>query len=305
MYSTPQETTALKNMLYAKVKHALDMGKVGGALELLSDPYAHESYKIYAIFKRSAATDLIPPFTQPMLLSTGEIAIDLRPYWSQIGHFIELGKSLPGGPANTTIELAILMRMWLEGTEYRNRLLTLGDIPIHTYSYWLGEGVSRVISADTLTQRSIVQLSAWFYHCLFLESNSSINEDYVYKVAGKIARLTWGQVEEVVDLINTAGFLENLHEFSRAVRELPSLRTDKVNPGLIVTALSGSWFGSSNAKESVIVGIEYPPMFLAIVHSACTDNFYRKSPLLDIAKRIDKQGRFAEFNRAYQNVLHK
>lgn len=305
MYLTPQKTTALKNMQYGKVTHALELAKIGGSLELLHSGVAHADFKILAVFNKNAATNQIPPFTQPFVLHSGEVVIDLRPYWSQISHSVELGKAITSGPAKTLIDYTKLMTLWLESESTRNRLLTLGDLPIHTYSYWLGESISRTISADPITQREIVELAAWFYHCLFQDENVSLSEDYVYRMAGKITRISWGNIESVVSMINTVGVLKDLHAFSNAVVGLQSLRTDKVNVGLIVTAMIGSWFGSSSAKEIAAVAIEYPPAFLAMLHSACTDSFFRKSPLFEIAKRADKNGKFSEFSRVYSNVLHR
>lgn len=305
MYLTPQTTTALKNMQYGKVTHALELAKIGGALELLSDAVVPESYKILAVFDKNSATKQIPPFTQPFVLHSGELVIDLRQYWSQISTSIEFGKEVSGGPAKTLIDYTKLMRIWLEGDSARNRLLTLGDLPIHTYSYWLGESISRTISADPITQREIVELAAWFYHCLFKSEGETLSDEYIHRMAGKITRISWGNIESVVAMINRVGVLKDLHSFSNAVVSLQSLRTDKVNVGLIVTATIGSWFGSSSAKETAAVAIEYPPAFLAMLHSACTDSFFRKSPLFEIAKRADKQGKFAEFRRVYSNVLHR
>lgn len=303
MYLTPQTTTALKNMQYGKITHALELAKIGGSLEALDSNITNGDFKILAVFDKSV-TKQIPPFTQPFVLRSGEIVVDLRMYWSQISHSIELGKEISGGPAKTMIDYSKLMSLWLQSDATRNRLLTLGNLPIHTYSYWVGESISRTISADPITQREIVELAAWFYYCSFKSESEQFSEEYIYRLSQKIAEISWGNIETIAAMINKVGYLKDLHAFSNAVVGLQSLRTDKVNVGLIVTALIGSWFGSSNAKEVAAVAIEYPPAFLAMLHSACTDSFFRKSPLFDIAKRIDKQGKFAEFSRVYSKVLH-
>lgn len=303
MYLTPQSTTALKNMQFSKVINALELAKIGGALQPLSDGVIPKEYNILAVMQKNTATQQIPPFTQPTLLNSGEIVLDLRGYWSQISQSVENGRAITNGPAKTLIDLAQLMRIWTMSPYARSRLLTLGDLPIHTYSYWVGEGIARTISADPITQREIVELAAWFYQCQFQETKLELTEDYVYKIAGKIARITWSNIETVVSNINRVGQINTLAEFATAVVGLQSLRTDKVNAGLIVTTLVGSWFGSSSAKETAAVALEYPPAFLAMLHSACNDAFFRKSPILEIARRADKRGKFEEFNRVYANVL--
>lgn len=298
MFLTPQQTTALKNMQVGKVSHALELARIGGGFEPL--PFAPEG--ILAVLNRGDTKD-IPPFSQPMVLQTGELVIDLRAYWSQISHSMDLGREITSGPARLLMDQAILEYMWIKEPTSRVRMASLGDLPLHTYSYWLAEGISRTISADVTTQREIVELAAWFYYCQF-EEVAFINDDVIYKVAGKIGRISWGGIDPIIEMINRVGFIPDLTAFSRAVVALQSIRTDKVNAGLIVGALAGSWFGSTNARETAAIALEYPPTFLAMLARAISDSLYRKSPIFDIAKRADKSGKFGEFLRAYTNLTH-
>lgn len=297
MFLTPQQTTVLKNVQYGKVNHALDLAKIGGGLEVLN----HAPEGILAVLDKSSTKD-IPPFNPPMPLRSGELAIDLRSYWSQISHAMELGKEITSGPARLLIDQAILQKAWMVEPSARTRMASLGELPLHTYSYWVAEGISRVITADVNTQREIVELAAWFYQCSFIEQLPN-DEDFIYKVASKISRVSWGTIDPIIEMINQVGYLKDLSDLSNAIRNLQSVRTDKVNPGLIVTALAGSWFGSTSARETAAVALEYPPFFLAMLTRATTDALYRKSPIFDIAKRADKRGKFDEYHRAYMNLI--
>jgi hypothetical protein len=62
-------------------------------------------------------------------------------------------------------------------------------------------------------------------------------------------------------------------------------------------------YGMNGVKDVMAVAIEFPPTFLAIVHTAINDRGYNKTPLTVAAKPFDRNGAFKDFNLAFDGLL--
>lgn len=300
MFLTPYDTTALKRLQMDKVIREVERARIQNAL----NADIKDIPNTLALLLKSPETNTIPQFNQTVVLEDGTTVIDLRPYKNEVLRFIELDKSIPVGPARVLIDQAALQTIWQTGVDGRLALASLTNLPLYTYSHWLGESINRVLNLTPEYQTDVIIRCAWMWTCLFHESIDT-SEDMVYRYASKIAQITYAKLETVVEMIREAGPINNLEQLVESVKGLPSARTDKLNTAIVITAVSGSWFGSSGAREQAVAALEHPPTFLAILANALQGAFYRKSSFFDIAKRQDKRGKFEEFTTAYAGVLRR
>lgn len=64
-----------------------------------------------------------------------------------------------------------------------------------------------------------------------------------------------------------------------------------------------SWVGQGNPRETMMLSLEFPPLFVAIVHIMSRNSFYQKMPIGQIVKRIDRGNNMKNFTQQLTYLL--
>lgn len=203
------------------------------------------------------------------------------------------------------VRRAILQRAWNEG-EF-GELKNISKMPIAIFAQWVSEAITRQLHVDPQVQLELRVLSAFYYLCLFSLPVAHTDERERLKYAVQISNaLSYRNVDEIMRIIEGVGHLENLDQFCKAVVGKGfSVRLERLAPGLLITWLVMSWYGTS-AREVAAVALEHPPTFLAMVFSSITDRGYRKTRLAEmILRNYDNGTAFRDFETAFGSVISK
>lgn len=306
MFLKPYDTTIGSNYNTSKLESSLSIAQAQGVLATGIVPNVPD---IVAVIGKSIETESIPPFNHPFLMGDdkfNKIVIDLRPYQSKIKQSSDGTWELPDtGPVGLLVKQAKLQIIW-RAQEYE-RFADLPDVAIMVYSRWIAEAITRRLGVDPETQMKIVTLASWFYLCtMFPESqlkHREIPEDDRIRMAARIARTSLRKIDDVLPLIEQVGYLHTVTDFVQALKGLDSRRLQAINNVLLFTLISGSWYGSASAKEVAGISVEYPPFFLAVMHTAINESMYRKTPINEIALRYKRKDGLNRFNVAMRILL--
>lgn len=300
MFITPYDTTVGRALKQDKILHALKVAFVDEAL--YSNLYPGND-KLYGIVKQDPTTDYIPPFNHPITVD-GKTVVDLRPVAGRIyDRLTDTVKLEMAGASGLLIKQAILQQIWEQGRH--ERLSSLGDYPLMVYSHWLAETIGRRLSVDHSTLSDLIILSAWFYICLSddVSGKYGLSDDTAIRQSTRIARIGYRNFEETYDRVTAAGALTDLEAFVTAVKKLGSARLSTLNVPLLLTILSGSWFGGASAKTMIGISLEYPAYFIGMLHTSVTEKAYKNTPITTIALRFNKRDTSTRFDTAVRALI--
>ncbi len=196
----------------------------------------------------------------------------------------------------------LLSAFWATGNynDFRYMPRTLMAV----YASWISENLSRRFALDPKDQQSISVLAAMYYQTLFKEESEFSDADK-QRLAGQIAQVTYAKAENVFRIFDQIQPMKTLGDFCENIKTvLDNPRVAEINPGLIVSVVSGSWFGS-NAREIAGIAIDHPPTWMTLVYSAFADRSYKNSPLAKIAERFKGSKGEVELMRALKALVDK
>lgn len=300
MFITPYETTVGRALKQDKILHALQVAFIEESL--YANLYPGNTL-LYGIVKQDPSTEYIPPFNHPITVDHKTV-VDLRPISGRIyDRLTDSVKLEMVGASGLLVKQAILQQIWEHG--YQDRFSALGDFPLMVYSHWLAETIGRRLSVDHATLSDLIVLSAWFYICVSSTESSpyGMSEDTVIRQATRISRVGYRNFEETYERIRSAGVLRDLESFVNAAKKLGSARLMTLNVPLVLTILSGSWFGGASAKSMIGIALEYPPYFIGMLHTSVTEKAYKNTPITTIALRFNKRDTGTRFDTAVRALI--
>lgn len=300
MFRTPLETLVGSKLSVGKLTNALETAMVQGMLET---DMVTDYPTINPLLSNGVEVESIPPFAHPIKIRD-KLVVDLRQYRTKIEQRRN-DAMLKEGPVGLILKQAALQELWNDDASY---LFDLSDLPIYVYAHWIGESIARRMSLNAVDNRTVVIASAWFYACQFIDTellrNKRLDEAALYSVVNRIARITYGTTEQVLEIVETMGHVNNMIEFAEAIKSLNILRLKDFNVGLLLTWVGNSWFDSVAAKEMVGIAIEYPPYFLGILHTAATENTYKRTPFAELALRVRRDDPIKRFDISLRGTLN-
>lgn len=299
MFKSPRETTIGSKIKINQLSDQLEVAMVQGQLETdLIKAYPN----VVALLMDGPEVDSIQPFSQPVEVR-GKQVIDLRSFRSKIERAHD-DKILYDGAIGLLVKQAALIELWKDDPSY---LFSLSDLPMFVYAHWLGEAISKRKSLNPADNLKVVTVCAWYYASLYLDPEllrgGQLSESELYGMANRIARVTYNTSEAVVDLIQRIGVISSSHDLVEALKDLGILRLRDLNVGLIYSWVSNSWFGNTSSAEMVGIAVEYPPYFVAMLHTAITENTYRRTSFNDIALRKRRGDDTRSFDVAFRSTL--
>lgn len=172
-----------------------------------------------------------------------------------------------------------------------NDILNLGHFQIQIFSTWIGDMFARRFALDAEQQVRVTILAAFYYLCLFTEADRADLRRFI----PIIAKVTSTGAPFVMDTLREVEYIGNLTDFVGAVQTtLATDRLDGLGLDVVITMLSGSWFGPNHA---ILVGIalEYPPMWNALLYLSLTDRSTSASGIAKIALRRQRDQSAREY----------
>ena len=203
---------------------------------------------------------------------------------------------------NLNKALTILTAYWCTG-KY-NDFKFLSKTPTAAYASLIAESIARRFGLDPKDQLIISIVAAAFYSNLFNEQ-TTLTENQKIAMVPNIVGATFSRsdlVFEVLDKITDLSNLKDMIDGIKIATENP--RLDDLNVGVLITIISGNWFGT-NGKALISVAMEHPPTWVTLLYSAFTERSFKNSGLSKIVDKYRSNKGEIEFARAMKNLFSK
>ena len=183
----------------------------------------------------------------------------------------------------------LLESMWVgDGPQ---EILNLGHFQVQIFATWVSELFARRFALDAEQQVRISILAAFYYLCLFTDDKEADLRRFV----PIISKVTTTGAAFVIDTLRDIDHIQDLEALLDTIKtSLDTDRLEGVGIDVMITMLSGSWFGPNNA---ILVGIalEYPPMWNTLLYLSLTDQSVRANGIAKIALRKQRDSMAREY----------
>lgn len=307
MITHPSETTALAPFQLTKIRDNLTSlflkQKDNEFIRPTSHGNVNSNYGVYELLPSDRSTEL---FHLPITFSTSvlakeekDIIVDIRPF-SRLNN---LGQTVINNHAEYrfNMDVALLTRKWIDDDLYLPEELLL-----KCWVRWLGTGLIVKLNIEPTIQVNVNIITAYFFYCMLNRQDSPIdNPSQLRKVAGLIAKATQTTTITVYDLIEQISVpVNNLGGYLEALRaNTGSERFDSLTPGFLFTMVQYGWYGSAVIKTCG-AALEYPPVFVAMVYNAISQDAYRKTAIGRILKDLPKAD-IDYFDKTVEVIIHR
>ena len=317
-YKTAYDTT---------VGRGMEMSKTVGAikLSLLSENFALANNKLGGIdmpvpqdgVVPSVITTLtesemsIPVFAHPIFVDLSEVRRSpVETYMISDARSFMVSKPLDRNgnliTKNSTEFNFVKNRTILSSHWYKRNVDAfkhLGSCLPAIYSSWISEAISRRFGLDPKDQHYLQILAAYLYLSLFYY-DSKFDENDKVKLAAMIAKVTHAEVPVVFEILDRFPSMEGIYDFCEYAKLLTeNPRLEDLNPGLLVTMISNSWFGT-NARDIAAVAMEHVPTFVMMIYSAFTERTYKHASLTKITDRFKDNKGENDFLRSLKALMN-
>jgi hypothetical protein len=296
LFYTAYDTTACGGYVLDKLEASLKAALIHGQY------HRDNGSNIIEIQGNGSIAAAVPEFQHPFLLEfDGEklIAIDARPY----GSFDRLKGTFT---VRNTIEHALLLRraqlndVWVN--EDPALLRDVSPVAMSLFASWVSENVARRFALDPKEQLNLAILAAFHYLSLFTDA-SFLEDTTRMKMATQISRGMRCSAEDVLSVLDDQSRpCHSIADFcSFAAGATGSVRLQAFNPGVLVSIIKGTWFGTG-AAEMLAVALEHPPTWLALLMAAHVERTYKNSGLAKLVERQAHKEPNKQFLRAVLNL---
>lgn len=298
MFKSPYETTPLSGHVMQKTLQLVQKALV---MDHLVQPVP-ELKNLYAVLGKDPEIQQIPAFTHALEIEhRGDTVyvMDLRPYDSTILKQPEGVQIVKGTPAELILKLTTLQMIWQKRSD---DFIPLMELPLSVFASWIGNTLTTKLGLDPAVSLKVRALAGWYFTCLHNEPYEVTDASIAPKVL-KVAKSTSVPAETVIEVIREVGFVGNLKQFAEALRKLPSAKLERIDVSFIVQTLGSGWHSTADPRSLVAVALEFPPYFYALVHSAVTERYFRKTAISLVAENFDRADRFRTYDIQVRRLL--
>lgn len=197
-----------------------------------------------------------------------------------------------------TINKFILSNLWYVGKTTEIKDLKFGYI---VFSSWLSDNLGKRFGLDMGDVYKLKVLALMYYHSLFCDQLTKDESDKLFIRFKSEFLLSQEMVDEVYTKVGST--LKDGESFAKACYLVTdNIRFKGFNMAVLSTIIANSWFGL-NAKENIMVSLEYPPVFIAMVQAALESRSYSKSNLGQIISRLNKKEKGTDFLKALNSTI--
>lgn len=230
----------------------------------------------------------ISAFSHPLMnVKNNWIAMDLR----QMVHVDkETGqvKVRSEGDYQLSVQRFILSGMWATG---KQSAVYAFKFPHIVYGEFLATSLARKFGLHMGDQIRLKVLGCLYYASLFVDKLSDEDLDKL-----RIRLKNEVLVEDILDdIFKERDLMTSLDGFGQACYNVTgNIRLKSLDYNVLVSILSTSWFGL-NAKETLLLGMDHPPTWCALVYSCLTQRSFKNSGLAKIVEQKDKKDAGKEY----------
>lgn len=246
---------------------------------------------LFAVLEKTPELEAIPVFRHPLSQEVQSIPytyIDLRPYRGTLKLNADGTTDFVNeGSVGIIFRRAVLEMAWSEGNI--DAFYFNVDVPLAIFAKWLTGLLKNKLNLNELVAEKLKAITAYYYYCLHCDTKD-FNDRRHEVFCVKISRILNIPYQKLDLWLRPVGYMANLDDYCKALAEFgESLSLKRIDKRILWTLTSTSWFGSSEVREQLAVALEYPPMFIAMIYSACAgEKQYRKAWLTQL---IDREGR--------------
>ena len=230
----------------------------------------------------------IPIFAHPLINPKNEwIALDLR----QALAFDKEDNQLRirnEGEYQLLVHRFILSGMWAVG----KREAVYGfKFPHLVYGEFVSQSLARKFGLHMGDQIKLKVLACMYYASLFVPTLTDEDLDKL-----RIRLKNEVLVESLLDEIFTQrDLMDGLDNFGQACYNVTgNIRLKNLDYNVLVTVFATSWFGL-NAKEMILLGLDHPPTWCALVYACLTQRSFKNAALAKTVDQRDKRDAGKEF----------
>lgn len=230
----------------------------------------------------------IPVFNHPIInIENKWIALDLRQIVTPEKNNIEY-EIRNENEFNLAIQRFILTGMFVIDKE--SSIYSL-KFPHFVFASWLSDNLTKRFGLDLNNNIQLRVLALIYYSKLF---TNEFNEDDLNKLIIRANKdiLVPEIINEVYSKIDQ---LENIDDFCKNCYNVTNnIRIKNLDFNVLINTISNNWFGL-NGKELVLLSLEHPPTWIALVYASLTQRSFKKSYISNIVEKLNKKGTGDEF----------
>lgn len=299
-YITAYDTTACRDYVLKKTIDAVDIAYGNGFLDMEGG--------ILLVKGGAAVVDAIPSFAHPLFSShINNLVADVRSFgkYDRAQNKFIVRNTIE---YNLAVHRANLNKIWIE--ESASILRDISPLPISVFSSWISESLGKRFALDPREQLNVAILAAIFYNSLFADSNDLIFEERdKLRITTSVTKATRASAEDVLKILDQLsdvgqnGASVSIYDFCYHAEKISgSVRLRELNPGLLYSIISSTWFGT-NSKEIIVTALEHPPTWLAIIMAACSERTYKNSIIAKIIERGSNKDAGKQYMHSILNLL--
>lgn len=300
MIDSPWNATVLRQHKVDAIVSELAMAKALGGLVKDSE----------SVILVTPLNEKIPAFISPItsveyaarkLDESGAVYIDGRSYMraerrNDVGYVT--ANQLQADFMN---RLGTLTALWLKQPNHRMDFLRTGDLAAQVYINWISTAIASKLGLELDVARELQIITGLFYFHQFNSVEEALSQAGKDRAAKLLQRWTRAPIETINSIVGESEYMNLMDDYIKVVQAhfSASTRIAQINTGFLVMTLGRSWFGYG-AQEISAVAMEYPPMFLALVESACNVKVWRRTYLGKLVERFATGRAGDEFVRAVE-----
>ena len=238
--------------------------------------------KPVVLYGMTAVEKDIPVFNHPLVNTKNEwIALDLRQavsFDSQEGTV----RIRNDGEYQLLVHRFILSGMWAVG---KQSAVYGFKFPHLVYGEFISTSLARKFGLHMGDQIRLKVLACLYYASLFTEQ---LTDDDLTKL--RIRLKAEVLVDDILDdVFKERDLMTSLNGFAKACYNVTgNIRLKDMDFNVLVTVFATSWFGL-NAKEMVLLSLDHPPTWCALVYACLTQRSFKNAGLAKIVEQRNKK----------------
>lgn len=313
MFTTPYQTTPLKDVNITDIKHGIEQELIMNKSSLfpLLDIMGNRPDSIL-VLNDASSTSNIKLFSCPMMVNTNngnttddqQVVIDCRGLTSkQRDGSIKVLK--PHVYQNMLITALLTERWYFDGP---NRFASIAKYPTKLFSNWLTSTVARKLNIDEYAQVRANTIFAYFFLCQFenvapYKAQRYLTEEKAYSYAIKVSYATGLSTVAALDIIQQIPTMQTVHDLDLALKEHGgSERFKHFNPAYLYSLIARTSFHGVH-PDLVYACVEYPPILYMMIFIAATEKGYNKSDIGNIAHGHKSNPDLQYFLQVVKNLI--
>lgn len=174
-------------------------------------------------------------------------------------------------------------------------------LPHLAYAKWLSNLIANRFGLDIVVKTKILAAAFILYYRMFTENETpNSDEKELLSIRSRDLYIDTDLFDTVYDQTRSMNTLETFCNFLPIVTN--SVRLEGFGIGLLLKLTQTGWIGTDN-KINVGVGLEFPPIWVAMCYTSIINNFYSRTSIGDSAQSLGKRGKGDEFVKEVEQLI--